>query len=167
MGASPRNPTPLDLLLTPSSGTILAMRQALASVLVVVLTSGLTVAAMACSCERNPTAEGLLERAAVVFTGVAQASAAVAPGQAMTTFTVVESFKGSAAGATVRVRHPNGASASCGVKFSPGETYTLAAHRAGSKPDLATSLCSTWMFAPQVGTGAGLIRRMREIRGNP
>ncbi len=123
-------------------------------------------AAMACSCVRHPTAESILDGAEAVFTAVAQDSAPVAAGQSVTTFRVVESFKGTTAGASVRVLHPSGSSASCGVKFAPARTYTLAAHRSDADPGLATSLCSTWMFSPNVGTGPDLIRRMRAI-GHP
>lgn len=140
------------------------MRYALASSLVLALIFGTGEAAVACSCVPNPTAETILDEAAAVFTGVAQDSATTEPDQSVTTFTVVESFKGPGAGATVRVLHPSGSSASCGVKFSSGQTYTLASYRVEPGPGLSTSLCSTWMFAPQVGTSVDLIRRMREIR---
>ncbi len=102
-----------------------------------------------------------------MFTGVAKESAIVAAGRSVTTFTVIEPFKGAAAGATLRVLHRSGSSASCGVKFLPGQTYTLAAHHSDADPGLTTSLCSTWMFAPQVGLGANLIGGMRAIRGAP
>ena len=141
------------------------MRQALAVIIAAVLTTTLADTARACSCARNPTAERILQGATTVFTGVARQSVRGAGGHSVTTFTVVESFKGAAAGATIRVLHPSGSSASCGVRFAPGETYTLAAHRAGSAPGLTATLCSTWMFSPSVGLGTGLIRRMREIRG--
>ena len=83
----------------------------------------------------------------------------------MTTFRVTEGFKGADEGAIVRVRHPSGSSASCGIRFVPGTSYTLAANAAGSKPALSTSLCSAWMFMPQVGLGDELIARMRSLRG--
>jgi hypothetical protein len=143
----------------------MAMPRALASILLLVSTAVLTDAARACSCARNPTAERILEGAAAVFTGAVQQSSPVAPGRSVTTFTVTESFKGATAGATVRVLHSSGSSASCGVKFSPGETYTLATHRTDSDPGLTTSLCSTWMFLPQVRISAELIQRMRALVG--
>ncbi len=144
--------------------TALSLRQALAGALLVAASVIWADAATACSCARNPTAQSILDGAAAVFTGVAQTSAPAAGGRAITTFTVVEPFKGAASGATVRVLHPSGSSASCGVRFTPGQTYTLAAHRVDSDPGLAASLCSTWMFSPNVGIGADLIRRMRDIR---
>jgi hypothetical protein len=142
----------------------LCMRHALAGTLLVAASAIWADAATACSCAHNPTAQSILGGAAAVFTGVAQTSASAAGGHSITTFTVVEPFKGAASGATMRVLHPSGSSASCGVKFTPGQTYTLAAHRVDSDPGLATSLCSTWMFSPNVGIGADLIRRMRDIR---
>lgn len=124
-------------------------------------------AAMACSCQRDPTAQGILDSAAAVFTGVAERSVEVAPGRSVTTFKVTESFKDAPRGATVQVAHSNGPSASCGVKFSVGEVYTLAAHRSEKSQLLATGLCSTWMFLPQVQLGKGLIEKMRALRGRP
>jgi hypothetical protein len=143
----------------------IVMRCALATLLLVAATVLPADAAWACSCARNPTAEGILQGATAVFTGVAGASLQVAPGRSITTFTLSEAFKGAAAGTTLRVSHPSGSSASCGVTFRPGETHTLAAYRTEEAPGLATSLCSTWMFLPSVGIGADLISRMRVLRG--
>ncbi len=142
----------------------LAMRLLRTIILSTLLTLPGAGAAYACSCAPDPTAEGLLQDSAAVFTGVAQGSTQVAPGVSVTTFRVTESFKGVAAGTTVRVRHRSGSSASCGVKFAPDTSYTLAAGR-GDGSVLSTSLCSTWMFLPQVGTGAALIDRLRALRG--
>lgn len=142
------------------------MRYIFTSSLVLALIFGMGEAAVACSCLPNPTAESILDEADAVFTGVARDSAVAEQGQSVTAFTIVESFKGPGAGATVRVLHPSGSSASCGVQFSSGQTYTLASHRAEPGGVLATSLCSTWMFAPQAETSTDLIRRMREIRGD-
>ncbi len=141
------------------------MHRTLASVLVALSALLWADPSMACSCARNPTAENILEDATAVFTGVARQSTPATQGQSITTFTVVESFKGATAGATVRVLHRSGSSASCGVRFTPGQTYTLAAYRGSADQGLTASLCSTWMFSPNVGIGADLIRRMREIRG--
>lgn len=140
------------------------MRRTFAAILLLLALAVTTDTARACSCARNPTAEGILEGAAAVFTGTVQTSVPIAPGRSVTTFTVVESFKGAPAGTTVRVEHRSGSSASCGVKFSPGRTYTLSAHDSESGAGLTTSLCSTWMFMPQVPISAGLIRQIREIR---
>jgi hypothetical protein len=138
-----------------------------AIILLLISTVMLPDTAMACSCARNPTADSILQEASAVFTGTAQQSAPAGPGYSVTTFTVTESFKGAPAGATVRIIHRSGSSAACGVKFSPGQTYTLAAGQIETDPGLATSLCSTWMFAPQVGIGADLIQRMRALRRSP
>ncbi len=140
------------------------MHRTVALVLLVASSLALADAAMACSCARNPTAESILGGAAAVFTGVARQSVPATGVRSITTFTVVESFKGAPAGATVRVLHPSGSSASCGVKFTPGQTYTLAAYRGTSEQSLTASLCSTWMFSPNVGIGADLVKRMREMR---
>ena len=126
--------------------------------------AGSATPVLACSCARNPTAEGLLQDAAAIFTGVVQDSRSVAPGVSVTTFRVTEAFKGADQGAIVRVRHRSGSSASCGVQFARGTSYTLAAHAGGSEPGLSASLCSTWMFMPQVGLSAELIARMRSLR---
>lgn len=123
--------------------------------------------AMACSCQRDPTAQGLLDSAAVVFTGTAEESLPIAPGGSVTTFRVTETFKGPPRGTVLQVKHPDGPSPSCGVTFSPGETYTLAAYQTDSGDALATSFCSTWMFLPHVGLSRKLIERMREIGPRP
>lgn len=68
----------------------------------------------------------------------------------MTTFTVTESFKGARVGSTVRVLHPSGSSASCGVQFAAGASYTLATYGERSGRELTATLCSTWMFLPHV-----------------
>jgi hypothetical protein len=117
----------------------------------------------ACSCARNPTAEALLQDYAVVFTGVVRGTTTVSSGRSVTTFEVTESFKGTAQGQTVRVRHRSGSSASCGIKFTAGATYTLAAFT-GDGGVLSANLCSAWMFQPQVGLGDQLIERMRTLR---
>jgi hypothetical protein len=141
------------------------MRQAFACLLLVLATILLADPALACSCARNPTAEKILEGATAVFTGTVRQSVPATPGHSMTTFTVTESFKGVRAGSTVRVVHRSGSSASCGVKFAPGETRTLAAHGSESERELATTLCSTWMFLPHVPISAGLIQQMRALTG--
>ena len=125
--------------------------------------------AAACSCSRNPTAKGILASASVVFTGIARGSeplivddaAASGRNYSITQFEVVESFKGAEVGSTIAVRHRSGRSASCGVKFERDRTYTLAAHRGNT--GLSTSLCSTWMFQPQVSLSEKLITEMRAL----
>jgi hypothetical protein len=120
---------------------------------------------MACSCASKATAESVLDGAAAVFTGVVEDSVPASPGRSITTFKIVESFKGATVGASLRVLHLSGSPASCGVRFKPGQTYTLTTHRTDSDPGLTTSHCSTWMFEPQVGRSASIIQRLRELRG--
>ena len=118
--------------------------------------------ALACSCARNPTAEGLLASHAAIFTGTVRAVQTIAPGQSVTTFVVSEPFKGSQRGEIVNIYHRSGSSAACGVTFDYGKTYTLAASRQG--PQLWTSQCSTWMFLPHVGISGELITGLRHLR---
>lgn len=121
-----------------------------------------TSAAFACSCERNPTAAGILSQHTMVFTGIARSSIAAGPDASVTTFEVTEGFKGVEAKSFVVVRHPNGSSASCGVQFETGQSVTLAAQQGSS--GLSTSLCSTWMFLPHVGLRDKLLAEMRTPR---
>lgn len=102
--------------------------------------------ASACSCGRHPTAQGILKYSAAVFLGVAQKSATAKPGYSITTFKVTEAFKGTTTGATVTVLHRRRSTGSCGVKFTRGESYTLAARFSENSRQLSTSRCSTWMF---------------------
>jgi hypothetical protein len=118
--------------------------------------------ALACSCERNPTAAGILAQSTMVFTGIARSSVAIAAGAAATTFEVTEGFKGAEAKTFVVVRHPNGSSASCGVQFETGQSVTVAAHQGSA--GLSTTLCSTWMFLPHVGLRDKLLAEMRALR---
>jgi hypothetical protein len=116
--------------------------------------------ALACSCG-TPTAEGLMSSAAAVFTGVATDSVSATYGQTVTTFKVIEGFKGALAGQSIRIRHGSGASASCGVKFKSGETHTVAAYKEQIGTTLFTSLCSVWIF--RFPAGEEVIQRMRLI----
>jgi hypothetical protein len=120
------------------------------------------ISALACSCARNPTAEGLLASHASIFTGTVRAVQTIAPGQSVTTFVVSEPFKGAQRGEIVNIYHRSGSSAACGVTFDYGGTYTLAASRQG--PQLWTSQCSTWMFLPHVGISGELITGLRHLR---
>lgn len=137
--------------------------------LTAVLLLASTHLAVACSCPRTPTAKGILASASVVFTGIARGSEPIivengtASGQdySITQFEVIESFKGAKVGRTIRIRHRSGRSASCGVQFKPDGTYTLAAHR--GKLGFSTSLCSTWMFQPNVSLSENLIAEMRAL----
>ncbi len=120
--------------------------------------------AEACSCARNPTAEDISARAAVIFTGRVESSTPVDQRIADTVFVVTESFKGPAAGARIRVQNWSGPSASCGAKFEPGSTYTLSAYRSDDGQRLTVNLCSIWMFLPHVRISGPLIARLRELR---
>ncbi len=124
--------------------------------------------ATACSCARNPTAAGILSSATAVFTATVADTETAGKNVSITTFRITEAFKGPAAGSTVKVRHRSDSSASCGVKFMPGESYTLAAYRSENEGAmLSANLCSTWMFMPQVGLSKGLIESMRKFRKQP
>ncbi|MCW5692657.1 MAG: hypothetical protein KIT48_09845 [Pseudolabrys sp.] len=123
--------------------------------------AAVTSSAFACSCERNPTAAGILSQHQMVFTGIVRNSVAIEPHVSATTFEVTEGFKGVAANATVVVRHPNGPSASCGVQFAKGQSFTVAAQQGAA--GLSTTLCSTWMFLPHVGLRDALLAEMRRL----
>lgn len=140
------------------------MRQAIAGILLIALLASPSSAAMACSCGRKATAQSILDSSSVVFTGVAQASAPTARGYSITSFKVTESFKGARSGAVLHISHRSNAPSACGVDFSPGGTYTLAANRIDAAPGLVTSACLTWMFSPGVGLRAKLINDMRALR---
>lgn len=139
------------------------MRAMLAGILVASLLSGV---AQACSCARNPTAASIRQSASAIFTGIALSSRRAAAGEALTTFKVTESFKGPPGGAIIRVRHPDGPSASCGIRFATGQTHTLAAAATPQRP-LSANLCSVWMFLPHVGLSEKLIGELRVLRGQP
>jgi hypothetical protein len=132
---------------------------------VAVITLAVVDQAEACSCRRNPTAKQILTSASAVFTGVVTGTRELSRGRSATTFRVTESFKGTSAGATVRILHPSGSSASCGVRFAPGSTHTLSAHGDRGARSLSATLCSTWMFQDGVGLGPRLIADMRRLRG--
>lgn len=139
-------------------GAAAAVKAVVLSVAALLTASGV---ALACSCERNPTAAGILAQHRMVFTGIARSSVTVGPQVSATTFEVTEGFKGVAAKAIVVVRHPDGPSPSCGVQFEPGQSVTVAAQQAAD--GLSTTLCSTWMFLPHVGLRDGLLAEMRRL----
>ena len=124
----------------------------------------LTDAALACSCARNPTPGDIFAQHASIFTGTVRAIQTIAPGQSVTTFVVSEPFKGAQRGEIVNIYHRSAASAACGASFDYGKSYTLAASRQGGQ--LWTSLCSVWMFQPQVDTSRELIVRLRALRNS-
>jgi hypothetical protein len=139
------------------------MRRCLAAAVGIFVLPFFAIPASACSCARNPTADGIFASHAAIFTGTVRAVQTIAPGQSVTTFVVSEPFKGVRRGETVNVYHRSGSSASCGVSFDYGKGYTLAAVREG--PQLWTSQCSTWMFLPHVGLSGELITQLRALRG--
>ena len=120
--------------------------------------------ALACSCRGKVTADSLLKYSAAVFTGVVYKVRPASSGQSLTTFGIVEAFKGPPAGATIRVLHRSGSTASCGVSFQPGRTYTLSVNMRPGMAEYTTSHCSTWMFNPNVGLRDRLIEGMRAIK---
>src|SRR5688572_10712009 len=86
-----------------------------------VLQAFLVGTVLACQCGHGGTPEGLLQSNDAVFVGVAMRTVAVAAEEFVTTFVVVEGFKGVRAVQSVRVRHRE-KSESCGVRF---ETYGI------------------------------------------
>jgi hypothetical protein len=139
------------------------MHRLVAAVVGILVFPVLAIPASACSCARNPTADGLFASHAAIFTGTVRAVQTIAPGQSVTTFVVSEPFKGARRGETINVYHRSDSSAACGVTFEYGKGYTLAASRQGA--ELWTSQCSTWMFLPHVGLSGELITRLRTLRG--
>jgi len=114
--------------------------------------------ALACSC-RQPTADELLSSSAAIFTGVAQQSRPATQGEAVTTFRVVDGYKGVVPGQSVSVRHTSGSSASCGVRFESGQTYTLTTYREEIGTTLFANLCSVAVVRSPAGEE--LLRRLR------
>ena len=100
-----------------------------------------------------------------IFTGVAERSIISGSNRSVTTFRVVEGFKGASPGDRLQVSHRTGPSAACGLDFADGQTVTLAAQRDASTAALITSVCSTWMFLPQVGMADRLIQELRALAG--
>lgn len=119
---------------------------------------------LACSCAPVRSAEHLMANSTAIFTGVAETARTPGPGRTVTTFRVVESFKGVAAGARVAVSHRSGPPASCGVTFPIGGTSTLTAYLDGSSGMLSASSCSTWMFHPNVSSRERLIGELRALK---
>jgi hypothetical protein len=138
------------------------MRGRLAAVVGIFVLPFFAIPASACSCARNPTADGLFASHAAIFTGTVRAVQTIAPGQSVTTFVVSEPFKGVRRGETINIYHRSDSSAACGVGFDYGKGYTLAA--AWHDGHLWTSQCSTWMFLPHVGLSGELITRLRILR---
>lgn len=131
-----------------------------------IVTTMATGGAMACSCAPVRSAERLMTNSTAIFTGVAESVRAAGPGRSVTTFRVVESFKGLKVGTRVEVVHRSGSPASCGVKFEVGERSTLAANRDDVDGMLSASSCSTWMFHPNVGSRERLINELRALAGH-
>lgn len=120
--------------------------------------------AWACSCGGNETAQAILNSHSAVFTAVVHRVDPRPNGRSLTVFGIVEAFKGPPAGAQLRVLHPSRSSASCGVQFRPGYTYTLAAQQGSDGQGYSTSLCSVWMFGPNSRSRGKLLRDMRAMK---
>ena len=140
-------------------------RSRLLAAISVLVALSLPGGAQACSCAPGVSAESVMADAEMVFTGVAEQSKTSGPNGGVTTFRGIESFKGTSAGDRLQVSHRTGPSASCGLEFADGQTFTLATHRDPSTAALVTSVCSTWMFLPQVGMADRLIQEMRTLAG--
>jgi hypothetical protein len=103
----------------------------------------------------------MLQSAPAIFSGVATASVPATQGESVTTFTVVEGFKGVRAGQSVRVRHRSGSSASCGVRFALGQTHTLSTYREEVGTSLFANLCTVAVFRTR--DGELIIQRLRQV----
>lgn len=130
----------------------------------IVAATMISSSALACSCARRPTAEKILTQAPAVFTGNVLSSKSLTPGAVITTFEIIESFKGVKRGQIVRVHHKIGIPASCAVNFEIGKQYTLSTQAFALEPGLSTSRCLTWMFEPNISTRKETIMKMRELR---
>ena len=126
----------------------------------------LVSSASACDCPPVPkTVEQFLQSANVVFIGVATRSVPTASYNGVfdrvTTFRVVEAFKGVRAGQTLRVRHNRYENANCGLDYVRGEVYPVAAGHPSN--DARTLLTSTCDFASFPARGPGpIMQRLRE-----
>ena len=100
-------------------------------------------AALACSCAPYRSAAEQLAATDLVFKGKVLADRPEAPGTAVARFRVYNVIKGHV-GLAVQVRHTLD-SASCGVRFKPGQTVLVLAHR-GADGFWRTGLCSAAWF---------------------
>ena len=109
------------------------------------LAAGLAAAApaLACSCVPYRSAAEQLAGAELAFKGKVMADRADGPGRAVARFRVYSVIKGQV-GLAVQVRHTLD-SASCGVRFRPGQTVLVLAHR-GADGFWWTGLCSAPRF---------------------
>ena len=107
--------------------------------------AGLAVAgaALACSCVPYRSAAEQLAATDLMFRGRVVSASTTGEGAAVTSFRVLEVIKGRASG-TLRVRHRLDG-ASCGVRFRPGATVLVLAHR-GNHGAWRTGLCSAPRF---------------------
>ena len=96
-------------------------------------------AALACSCVPYRSAAEQLAAADLMFKGKVLADRPEGPGRGVARFRVYSVIKGQV-GMAVQVRHSLD-SASCGVRFTPGQTVLVLAH-AGSDGFWRTGLCS-------------------------
>jgi len=146
------------------------MRGRFATAIVMAALLASTVAAFACKCASRSdlTGDGILANSDAVFTGVAVKTISVrAVGEerapvSVTTFRVTEAFKGTKIGQTIRIRHHSGASSSCGVKFTRGETRTLSPSK--SETLFHIGRCTAFIFEGE--KGEGLLAQLRAL-GRP
>jgi hypothetical protein len=131
--------------------------------LALVITATGTNGVLGCSCSRSVSAVDIMADATAVFTGVAERTRPDGDNRSITTFKVIESFKGASRGARVEVSHRSGSPASCGVRFDIGATHTLSAHWSEEAGMLTASSCSCWMFFPHVGMRDQLLKEMRAL----
>jgi peptidase inhibitor I78 family protein len=101
-------------------------------------------AALACSCMRAESPAQHLSNVDLAFFGAPVAAQPVGRGEMETRFRVEESIKGRAP-RTVTVRHRL-ESASCGLRFRPGERQLVLASRS-ERGGWTTSLCSQPQFS--------------------
>lgn len=116
--------------------------------------------ALACQCKgRDHSPSAILASADVLFYGVAVSEQ---PGNqapsVVTTFKVVNGFKGIKPGKTVKVAHRKGRPASCGIVFEIGSSYLVRA--SGKIPELFTSRCS---MLGLLGADAKLIDQFKKL----
>lgn len=153
-------------MIPPYSVTGKAVIMKHVSISLIALCSALlmTAPASACSCGGELTAASILARSSAVFTARVYSVRPVSARRSLTRFIITESFKGPPAASYMEVTHPHGSTASCGVRFQKGRSYTLMAHREPGTRAFTTSHCSSWMFRAGSDLGLRLINGMRAQR---
>ena len=128
-----------------------------------VLQAFLVGTVLACQCGHGGTPEGLLQSNDAVFVGVAMRTVAVAAEEFVTTFVVVEGFKGVRAVQSVRVRHREKSEVLwCQVRDL--RNIPVAAHRLRGRSGLQTTVCALGGFYKIRGVQRPeFIGRLREL----